>query len=158
MFMMCMMTRRFVFFFLMIRRPPISTRTDTLFPYTTLFRSADAVNAVSPADYPNLINADYDINDFISTGSERKAFMGAWQPRIGFSYELDDEARYVLFGGFGRSYDRNQFDFLQQEISVGSYTTRTFNFITGDPENSCVPGRSEEHTSELQSLMRNSYA
>src|SRR3546814_18385088 len=28
------------FFFLMIRRPPISTRTDTLFPYTTLFRSA----------------------------------------------------------------------------------------------------------------------
>src|SRR3546814_17090918 len=29
----------FVLFFLMIRRPPISTRTDTLFPYTTLFRS-----------------------------------------------------------------------------------------------------------------------
>src|SRR3546814_12355803 len=29
----------FVFFFLMIRRPPRSTRTDTLFPYTTLFRS-----------------------------------------------------------------------------------------------------------------------
>src|SRR3546814_20501955 len=28
------------FFFFMIRRPPISTRTDTLFPYTTLFRSA----------------------------------------------------------------------------------------------------------------------
>src|SRR3546814_12095851 len=28
-----------LFFFLMIRRPPISTRTDTLFPYTTLFRS-----------------------------------------------------------------------------------------------------------------------
>src|SRR3546814_9659393 len=30
------------FFFLMIRRPPRSTRTDTLFPYTTLFRSANA--------------------------------------------------------------------------------------------------------------------
>src|SRR3546814_10212022 len=29
------------FFFLMIRRPPRSTRTDTLFPYTTLFRSAE---------------------------------------------------------------------------------------------------------------------
>src|SRR3546814_11573029 len=28
------------FFFLMIRRPPRSTRTDTLFPYTTLFRSS----------------------------------------------------------------------------------------------------------------------
>src|SRR3546814_1009015 len=34
-------SRYFVlFFFLMIRRPPRSTRTDTLFPYTTLFRSA----------------------------------------------------------------------------------------------------------------------
>src|SRR3546814_16375977 len=32
-----------VFFFLMIRLPPRSTRTDTLFPYTTLFRSFDAV-------------------------------------------------------------------------------------------------------------------
>src|SRR3546814_3256318 len=31
--------RLFSFFFLMIRRPPRSTRTDTLFPYTTLFRS-----------------------------------------------------------------------------------------------------------------------
>src|SRR3546814_8341330 len=31
-----------VFFFLMIRRPPRSTRTDTLFPYTTLFRSRSA--------------------------------------------------------------------------------------------------------------------
>src|SRR3546814_21036801 len=30
-----------IFFFLMIRRPPRSTRTDTLFPYTTLFRSID---------------------------------------------------------------------------------------------------------------------
>src|SRR3546814_7590390 len=31
-----------LFFFLMIRRPPRSTRTDTLFPYTTLFRSEDS--------------------------------------------------------------------------------------------------------------------
>src|SRR3546814_15499189 len=32
------------FFFLMIRRPPRSTRTDTLFPYTTLFRSRDVAH------------------------------------------------------------------------------------------------------------------
>src|SRR3546814_13394050 len=31
-----------IFFFLLIRRPPRSTRTDTLFPYTTLFRSQNA--------------------------------------------------------------------------------------------------------------------
>src|SRR3546814_18333695 len=34
------------FFFLMIRRPPRSTRTDTLFPYTTLFRSAEGADPV----------------------------------------------------------------------------------------------------------------
>src|SRR3546814_1645637 len=35
------------FFFLMIRRPPRSTRTDTLFPYTTLFRSMARAGALS---------------------------------------------------------------------------------------------------------------
>src|SRR3546814_2871301 len=35
----CMRLQQYLFFFLMIRRPPRSTRTDTLFPYTTLFRS-----------------------------------------------------------------------------------------------------------------------
>src|SRR3546814_15473325 len=42
--------RFFIFFFLMIRRPPRSTRTDTLFPYTTLFRSWEsAPPQASPA-------------------------------------------------------------------------------------------------------------
>src|SRR3546814_14728153 len=36
-----------LFLFLMIRRPPRSTRTDTLFPYTTLFRSAEVGNDVA---------------------------------------------------------------------------------------------------------------
>src|SRR3546814_4733015 len=35
-----------LFFFLMLRRPPRSSRTDTLFPYTTLFRSGDDLHAV----------------------------------------------------------------------------------------------------------------
>src|SRR3546814_1554700 len=38
-----------VVFFLMIRRPPRSTRTDTLFPYTTLFRSPAMAPAMTPA-------------------------------------------------------------------------------------------------------------
>src|SRR3546814_9890378 len=38
-----MLALTFFFFFLMIRRPPRSTRTDTLFPYTTLFRSWELV-------------------------------------------------------------------------------------------------------------------
>src|SRR3546814_10079218 len=43
----CFLVTPFLFFFLMIRRPPRSTRTDTLFPYTTLFRSP-----VTIADFP----------------------------------------------------------------------------------------------------------
>src|SRR3546814_17573167 len=39
-------------FFLMIRRPPRSTRTDTLFPYTTLFRSARRLNRARQAAHP----------------------------------------------------------------------------------------------------------
>src|SRR3546814_6872738 len=40
-----------MFFFLMIRRPPRSTRTDTLFPYTTLFRSAEGYDETGLASY-----------------------------------------------------------------------------------------------------------
>src|SRR3546814_16958897 len=51
-----------LFFFLMIRRPPRSTRTDTLFPYTTLFRALD-VFAVEPARDSPL----FALEDVIST-------------------------------------------------------------------------------------------
>src|SRR3546814_20406074 len=80
-----------LFYFLMIRRPPRSTRTDTLFPYTTLFRSLG----------PDLVGAAQEIL-----------------------------RRHALEHDGG-----------------------------GDPV-SDIRGnhRSEEHTSELQSLMRNSYA
>ncbi|MXP45577.1 TonB-dependent receptor domain-containing protein [Allopontixanthobacter sediminis] len=108
--------------------------------YVDFVTTPSAIQAVSPANYPNLVNADYDINDYISDGSQRKTFTGAFQPRIGFSYILDEESSFVLFGGFGRSYDRNQFDFIQQETSVGAFSTRTFRFqVPGDTRNTCVP-------------------
>src|SRR3546814_14560368 len=44
-----MVSSGFGVFFLMFRRPPRSTRTDTLFPYTTLFRSLDEIWFRSPA-------------------------------------------------------------------------------------------------------------
>ncbi len=102
--------------------------------------SAAQVAAVSPANYPNLVGANYNINDYISTGSERKAFTGAFQPRIGFSYKIDEAGRFTVFGGFGRSYDRTQFDFIQQELAQGQAASRTFNFIVpGDTVNVCTP-------------------
>lgn len=102
--------------------------------------NAAQVTAVSAANYPNLINANYDIRDYISTGNERKPFMGAWQPRVGFTYTFDDEARFAAFGGYGRSYDRTQFDFLQQELAQGVYAGRTVNFSgVPSPNAACTP-------------------
>src|SRR3546814_19637839 len=97
------------FFFLMIRRPPRSTRTDTLFPYTTRFRSqADAVD------------------------------QGRHSRRI-----WADPGPY-LSGGCRRGRRCRQFD--EQYVERG-FDRRRHEYV-----------RSEEHTSELQSLMRISYA
>src|SRR3546814_13237878 len=89
---------RYLFFFLMIRRPPISTRTDTLFPYTTLFRSG-----------PQAVG-----------GAEGEVDARHWRARV---------------------------------IRPGRAGTAS----AGAPGGRC-PCRSEEHTSEFQSLMRISYA
>ncbi|WP_109807413.1 TonB-dependent receptor domain-containing protein [Sphingosinithalassobacter portus] len=105
--------------------------------YLNFVHPQDAVDAVSPANYPNLNNANYNIADYISTGDSRHPFYGAFQPRIGFTYALDEDHRFELFGGYGRSYDRNQFDFLQQEITSGAFKQLTYNFNTGDPNHSC---------------------
>src|SRR3546814_10707690 len=81
----------------MIRRPPRSTRTDTLFPYPTLFRScAAAMSYVAPKSTRRRIS-----EVFVRRPNTRKAVRCVTAAR---------------------------------------------------------PGRSEEHTSEFQSLMRNSYA
>src|SRR3546814_1673045 len=97
----------------MIRRPPRSTRTDTLFPYTTLFRSSCGTD-------PACVH--------ISLGARIGIRIGTVD--LGISDTSVDEAikGYRCLGVHGGS----------REGSCGS--------------------RSEEHTSELQSLMRISYA
>src|SRR3546814_17810846 len=55
---------RLFFFFLMTRRPPRATRTDTLFPYTTLFRSVHAVvtgDLVIALAADDILNADQNV-------------------------------------------------------------------------------------------------
>lgn len=102
--------------------------------------SADQVAAVSAANYPNLDGANYNINDYISTGKERKPFTGAFQPRIGFNYKLDEAGRFAVFGGFGRSYNRTQFTYIQEELTQGTDASRTFRFnIPGDTVTECAP-------------------
>src|SRR3546814_12730463 len=52
----------FFVFFLMIRRPPRSTRTDTLFPYTTLFRSAQSRRIERRGRTENCVAFAYQVN------------------------------------------------------------------------------------------------
>jgi outer membrane receptor protein involved in Fe transport len=103
--------------------------------------------AVSAGNYPNLGNANYNIADYISNGNNREAFTGAFQPRIGFTYRIDEDENWTVFGGYGRSYDRNQFDFLQQELSFGAFPQREFRFLGNNsltaeectPSATCIP-------------------
>ena len=60
------------------------------------------------------------VNDFISTGHNRKAYTGEFQPRLGFSFDLNADQKHVVFGGYGRSYDRDLYDYLQLEVTKSS--------------------------------------
>src|SRR3546814_2927892 len=91
----------------MIRRPPRSTRTDTLFPYTTLFRS----HRTACADTFGCIRQRYE----------------------GEAGEQQAKRTFAGLAGIGA-------EAIEPTPQTGKY------------------GRSEEHTSELQSLMRISYA
>src|SRR3546814_985590 len=93
------------FFFLMIRRPPRSTRTDTLFPYTTLFRSQCPVGR--PRDRRRVGDRLWHRHWCAAAVHDARAGHGALRRR------------------------------LHGDVAIP---------------------RSEEHTSELQSLMRISYA
>jgi outer membrane receptor protein involved in Fe transport len=62
-----------------------------------------------------------DISRFISTGNNRHAFDGGIAPRLGFSFDLTGDQRHVVFGGAGRSYDRNVFEYLARETTKGSF-------------------------------------
>src|SRR3546814_2766952 len=96
----------------MIRRPPRSTRTDALFPYTTLFRSSISSMRAPAADKRDNAAA----NDCDTCGS------------------------------------------MPSSASVVGTARRRPSSMAGCPSNTSSPARSEEHTSELQSIMRISYA
>src|SRR3546814_9825181 len=114
----------------MIRRPPRSTRTDTLFPYTTLFRSALA--GIQQFRRQALVFPPIDQAAKLPRGPA--LFI---DPR-GLN-ELLQQPKLIV-----RVKDR--------EIALQS---RQFGMAT---KHFRPDGRSEEHTSELQSLMRISYA
>ena len=68
------------------------------------------------------------INDYISTGSNRSAYKGEWQPRLGFSYDINGDERHVIFGGAGRAYDRDLYNYLQLEQTKFALSEPTIYF------------------------------
>ncbi|HET9864895.1 MAG TPA: TonB-dependent receptor [Steroidobacteraceae bacterium] len=81
-----------------------------------------------------------DINDYISTGDNRDPYKGAIQPRLGFSYDIGADQRHVIFGGAGRAYDRNLYDYLQLEQTKFTLASTELRFNT--PDHPCTPSAS----------------
>src|SRR3546814_6199839 len=108
----------------MIRRPPRSTRTDTLFPYTTLFRS-----------YAPLARGEVTRNETLARIGERHG-KSATQAGLRWLVQKDRVAAIPKAAS--------------EEHALANFQIFDFELTAAE--------RSEEHTSELQSLMRISYA
>jgi outer membrane receptor protein involved in Fe transport len=77
-------------------------------------------------------NVAIDIDDYISTGNNRKAQKDAFQPRIGFAYDIGGDQEHVIFGGAGRAYDRTLYDYLQLEQTKFTLATTEVRFNVPD--------------------------
>lgn len=92
----------------------------------------DVVTALRASTAINNPNSGVNINDYISTGNNRSSFKDGWQPRVGFSYDLNADQRHVIYGGAGRAYDRNLFDWLQLEVTKATFPTTELYFRRAD--------------------------
>jgi len=90
----------------------------------------EVVAALRAAPGINAPGSGINIDDYISTGGNRKTFKSAWQPRLGLSFDLDADQSHVIFAGYARAYDRNLFDNLQLERTKGTFPSYTFFFDT----------------------------
>lgn len=87
-------------------------------------RTVDGITAPAGQTYAqSLAKGGINIADYISTGNSRKAFKGAFAPRLGASYDVLGNKATVVYGGWGRSYDRrmanNALDELQKNAAPG---------------------------------------
>ena len=84
-----------------------------------------------------LAKGGININDYISNGHNRNAPTDEIQPRFGVSYDLNADQKHVVFGGAGRSYDRDLFDYLQLEETKSALPQDQIFFNV--PERPCTP-------------------
>src|SRR3546814_8590134 len=125
----------------MIRRPPRSTRTDTLFPYTTLFRSVDRLHlrrlAVTVARFETLARGHADVGALRIIGDDPLRHRNRGASRAAHDVEGGAEV---------------------DELRAARLDDEGIGILVDDMEHRLAAFRSEEHPSELQSLMRISYA
>src|SRR3546814_4087506 len=124
----------YIFFVLMIRRPPRSTRTDTLFPYTTLFRSK-----TPPKTLPKRAEGYKGYTTSPLFRLPPRVVRAGHDGSVGNAADARDQPIQRATGNMARI----------GGCRTAKRTNRGY---------SCARWRSEEHTSELQSLMRISYA
>src|SRR3546814_2249055 len=129
------------FFFLRIRRPPRSTRTDTRFPYTTLFRSHQ--RAAQGGTRQRAVRAPLD---------ETLGKVEHQDGLLGHRGELRHQALEARYQQRRRDYGGNQ-----EKADRGEEADEAFQQEENNQRHRAI-SRSEAHTSELQSLMRSSYA
>src|SRR3546814_4430949 len=128
-------------FFLMRRLLRGSTRTDTLFPYTTVFRSGGGDQAVARARHGN---GPEDL-----PAARLQALGRLVEPRVGDRQRRGDDAH-----GVGKGEDHRADDDAAGAVDRLAEQQRLQEALVAEEVNE----RSEEQTSELQSLMRISYA
>src|SRR3546814_6235924 len=137
-----------VFFFLMIRRPPRSTRTDTLFPYTTLFRSI-ALSRLGLERPQGRVR--------IRPRLVERAIAGADDDPAADRADRDPD-RLVAADQRHDLRPRHRRSDEQERGSRSMARQAGRQNRAGDAPRRRLRHRLEEHTSELQSLIRTSYA
>src|SRR3546814_10100659 len=129
----------------MIRPPPRSTRTDTLFPYTTLFRSRMQMKTVRAT-------FGHDVDPAIAHLQTAAAQIPVLGARIALDVRVDTHAQDI------ESRRKSMQPVKRPIAGIAQRIIWPGPFSSGDVVRADAQTRSEEHTSALQSLMRNSYA
>src|SRR3546814_6933484 len=132
----------------MIRRPPRSTRTDTLFPYTTLFRSLPSNRVLLVYDYPPSQCALARIRTDAPPVAERfELYLGALEIANGYHELINPAEQRERFAANAETRQHAG----ARPVPVDQAFIAALD--AGMPACAGVALRSEEHTSEIQSLM-----
>src|SRR3546814_50785 len=158
----------------MIRRPPRSTRTDTLFPYTTLFRSLilDLLAALKKGGLVEQVDEEKDGTPCYqlpasamrwTLGDGTKPYLDPVRlPQAPDAHPLPNQFFLNLYRGGAARFRALEAREHTAQVPYDEREAREGRFRQADlPILYCSPTmelRSEEHTSDLQSLMRISYA